>query len=192
MFELHLTLAYVVAHFSDIAERFGVNHKQEDSCRYADAVGFTLKPVCIVGQFFADLGLLALVAKPELFSTEIGLENLGTCGLDQDGAHLWNALAAAGITWDDDAQKFMAYVQTYQDGRFNDVATTGLSGQAARATWAEAVTKSLAKMQEDYVQASPYLSLAETTRARFEVQGITESLNTSPWVTEHDPDEPPF
>lgn len=114
MLSIHLTLAQVVAHLGRIAkndpDRIGTS--ADGGCVYATNDNGVLTPVCIVGQMFADLGLLRLLT---FDPSDLNYPNmLGACSV---GGDFWGTIAKYGITADSDAQEFMHSVQRKQDDR---------------------------------------------------------------------------
>ena len=120
MLNIHITLAYAIAALRGIAEREPDRIGQADggNCIYAVIKEGSLVPVCIVGQFIANEGLLRLLVKNPskyevaTYSDEWNPTNHGACAL---GENVWNSLAAFGVTFDPDAQKFLHCVQVEQD-----------------------------------------------------------------------------
>lgn len=116
MLNIHLTLPQVVGFIRTIAERDPENvaRKSDGSvgCVYMEQNGHIMTPVCIVGQMFADLGLLRLLSeRPSDLSGYT--DGLGACSVQ--GA-FWDALSNYGVTADEDAQRFLREVQYKQDG----------------------------------------------------------------------------
>ena len=116
MLSIHFTLAQVVAMLRTIADREPERIGKSDTggCVYGFVEKGVLVPVCIVGQMFADLGLLRLLLNnpSDLHNGEYGTQNLGACALAAD---FWPELAKYGITADEDAKEFMHTVQRRQD-----------------------------------------------------------------------------
>lgn len=116
MLNIHLTLPQVVNMLRTLSEREPerVGKSETGGCVYGVIEKGVLIPVCIVGQMFADLGLLRLLLNnpSDLHSGEYGTQNLGACALSAD---FWPELAKFGITADDDAKEFMHSVQRRQD-----------------------------------------------------------------------------
>lgn len=111
---INFTLAQVIGYLRAIAirEPDRIGQGEGGSCIYATVDGHTVTPVCIVGQMFADLGLLRLLLSHPNDLTW-GESRASSCGL---GAVLWETLAPFGVTADDDAASFMRLVQSRQDG----------------------------------------------------------------------------
>lgn len=112
MLNIHLTLPQVVGFLRTIAEGepTRIGQGEGGSCVYADSDDGMLTPVCIIGQMFANLGLLRLLLTDpnELFYPNM----LGACGIDSD---FWSYLARYGVTADLDAKEFAHSVQRTQD-----------------------------------------------------------------------------
>jgi len=116
MLNIHLTLPIVVNLLRTIAqrdpERIG---REEDGagCTYATFKDGALTPICIVGQMFADLGLLRLLLydSSDLNST-YHPSQYGACSV---GFGFWDNLTAYGITAEHEAQVFMRDLQAKQD-----------------------------------------------------------------------------
>lgn len=116
MLSIHFTLAQVVAMLSTIVkrdpERVGTGTDGEAGCVYGYITGDkVLTPVCIVGQMFADLGLLRLLmSEPnELVYTSAITTTCGT------SSGFWERVGKFGISADEDAIEFMFNVQRSQD-----------------------------------------------------------------------------
>lgn len=118
MLNIHLTLSQVFGFLSTIVERDpSVVARTSDGkvgCVYAEQNGHVLTPVCIVGQMFADLGLLRLLL---ILPSDVNgySDQHGTCSTYGE---FWNSLAEFGITADEDAKHFMREVQSKQDSGF--------------------------------------------------------------------------
>lgn len=111
---INFTLGQVITHLRAIAKRDPerIGQGEDGSCIYATVNGHVVTPVCIVGQMFADLGLLRLlITHPNDLSW--GESRASSCGF---GSLLWEKLAPFGITADEDAARFMRLVQQRQDG----------------------------------------------------------------------------
>jgi hypothetical protein len=111
---IHFTLAMVVTALGNIARRDPDRIGKSDGgrCVYGVIENGALVPVCIVGQWFSDLGLLRLLLNNPSEVESWNTEMQGACNV---GGHMWEALAAYGITADEDAQKFAHRVQSRQD-----------------------------------------------------------------------------
>jgi hypothetical protein len=116
MLSIHFTLAQVVNMLRIIAEREPerVGKSGSAGCVYGFIDKGVLTPVCIVGQMFADLGLLRLllVSPSDLTDGSYGTANLSACSI---GSGFWEDLSRFGITADEDAKAFMHSVQRKQD-----------------------------------------------------------------------------
>lgn len=118
---LTITAQMVVIGLLDILDRFGHDHVATkpgggSGCIYAvKNESNALVPVCIVGQFFSDLGILAaLLINPN--DPEDGVmcanpANFGAMGADDLGA----ALRARGIALDGHARRILRKAQSEQD-----------------------------------------------------------------------------
>jgi len=116
MLNIHLTLPQVLGFIRTIVARDPEKVAQApgggQGCIYMHVDGHTLTPVCIVGQMFADLGLLRLLRLDPSNLTEYG-DQFGACSVKGE---FWTGLAEYGITADEDAQNFLREVQYKQDG----------------------------------------------------------------------------
>jgi len=120
MLNIHFTLAYVVAALRGIAGREPDRIGQTDggSCIYGVIKEGALVPMCIVGQFVANEGLLRLLIRRPgeyavaTYTDDWNPENYGSCGLGED---VWSTLDNFGVTFDVDAKKFLHCVQVEQD-----------------------------------------------------------------------------
>lgn len=114
MLSIHFTLAQVVTMLNTIVKRdpertgLGTNG---GGCVYGFITEGALVPVCIVGQMFADLGLLRLLMNHPS-DMEYASAMSTTCGMSSS---FWQVLGKYGITADDDAKTFMFDVQRHQD-----------------------------------------------------------------------------
>ena len=106
---------------ADIVDRFGKDHKATNpngagGCIYGVWVDGVLTPVCIVGQFFASLGLLGLLMKNPTatyngFSTEPDQE--GTCEPSFD---MWERIERAIDTeFPEEVRQYLRDAQLCQD-----------------------------------------------------------------------------
>lgn len=119
MFDLHIDLRTAVVGLNDLVQRFGADHRgdrpDEGSCVYVDRVeGVRLIPSCIVGQFFADLGVLRVLL------SEVGVgDQPKNCPLSNEGGlsrEVRDRLADKyGITMDDEAYTLLSEAQGGQD-----------------------------------------------------------------------------
>jgi hypothetical protein len=114
----HLTLAMVIPMLRSIVERFGPDHVgllnpgEGNGCAYVSgAENYRLIPSCIIGQLFADLGLLRLLldAQGSIPDDQVMACNLGPLGTD-----VWEALSEF-VTADEDAKNLIGRVQGKQD-----------------------------------------------------------------------------
>lgn len=119
MLSLHLTLPTVVNMLRNIAQGDPERIGRDDSdggvgCTYASIKNGALVPVCIVGQMFANLGLLRLLLiDPSRLDHEgYTPSQHGACSIEGE---MWASLAENGVTADRDAQTFMRAVQARQD-----------------------------------------------------------------------------
>jgi hypothetical protein len=115
MLSIHFTLPQVIGLLRVLANREPerIGKSGDAGCVYGYVEKGVLTPVCIVGQMFADLGLLRLLlTDPSDLSYGYATPNLGACAVSGD---FWGYLAAFGITADEDAKAFMHSVQRRQD-----------------------------------------------------------------------------
>jgi hypothetical protein len=138
---LHITLPLAIQRLRALAsaepDRMGIidpNNPGAGGCMYITVVDGVLKAVCIIGQFFADFGLLGLLAT--------GFDENGSL-LGQDGmcvldSPLWDRLAAAGVVVDEDAKEFMRTVQVQQDN----------GNDSNPLAWGPAFDKAVSKVRE--------------------------------------------
>lgn len=106
---------------TDIVARFGGDHKASNpngagGCIYGVWVDGVLTPVCIVGQFFASLGLLGLLMKNPT-ATYIGFttepEQEGTCEPNFD---MWARIEQATDTeFPEEVRQYLRDAQLCQD-----------------------------------------------------------------------------
>src|SRR5690242_11272279 len=122
-FWLTITAATVITGFNRILARFGDDHKATNpngsgGCIYAVMNDGIMTPVCIVGQFFADLGLLGLLLSDPTdpsdgaFCTKAQPNNLP--GI----ASAVNDLRHRGIEVEDAAFTILAHAQSVQDSGY--------------------------------------------------------------------------
>lgn len=111
---IHFTLAMVVTALGNIARRDPerVGKSETGRCVYGIIENGALVPVCIVGQWFADLGLLRLLLNNPNEVESWNTDMMGACAVEGD---FWDNLSQFGITADEDAQKFAHGVQKRQD-----------------------------------------------------------------------------
>lgn len=117
MLNIHLTLPIVANMLRLISQRDPERVGREDEgagCTYASVKDGALYPICIVGQMFADLGLLRLLLTDPSDIVDAGYapSNLGACTTNFG---FWESLAKHGVTADEDAKEFMRDVQMKQD-----------------------------------------------------------------------------
>jgi len=140
-----------------VVERFGANHRanlpgSQSGCVYSKMVDGVLTPVCIVGQVFANWGLLGLLLVDfrEPVDPDTGdLSQFGTCIL---GEPMWERLRALGVKVTDDAVHFFRDAQSAQDAGY----TWGFSlayaefrvGERARVAALEALTGEPPRLSE--------------------------------------------
>jgi hypothetical protein len=125
MFNLHINLAMALAGLRSVVDRFGESHVgtmgDGRGCAYVENVdGLRLVPSCIVGQFFADLGILRVltVADDAAF---VGCKIPGSDLRNQGGMskELRTTLADKfGVTMTDEAFTFLTTAQFEQDGEY--------------------------------------------------------------------------
>ena len=130
-FALRITLLMAFNGLRNIVSRFPADHTAggpgQNGCIYAREENGVLVPVCIVGQFFADLGLLrVLLTQGQGYkgtlsdaanASERGSEdNFVLCNLAGLDTSLREMLESTyGITFDDDAFEFLLNAQASQD-----------------------------------------------------------------------------
>jgi len=114
----NLTVKGIRARLVNIRNRFGAdyvpeNPESDNTCTYAVVVDGVLTPVCLIGQMFADMGLLGLLVRDLTDAQDTGhISQEGAC--DTGGA-VWQALAKVGIETDPEAQKYARSAQYGQD-----------------------------------------------------------------------------
>lgn len=139
---IHLIMAVVKNFGPDHLAGTKGNRKNEGvpGCIYVTSEddGYTLVPVCIVGQVFANLGILRAlvmvdgVTDPHEISTPgEGIKQFAAC---TPHAVLWERAAQHGVTFTHEAQEFLRDVQSAQDGgdSWGLAMTTGLNMAQAR------------------------------------------------------------
>lgn len=129
-FALHITLLMAFDGLRSIVERFGPDHIAGDGngCIYAvEKVPGVLAPVCIVGQYFSDLGILRTLTLPSesdllghnggnLTTGEETSTGSGVCNLAGLGSGLREHLESNhGVTFEDNAWRFLMEAQGQQD-----------------------------------------------------------------------------
>lgn len=121
MFNITLGLVEVHAALTRIVNRFGVEHAASapvgnTSCIYAVRSNGVLTPVCIVGQWLADMGLLGVVLSEDEVVQDNGYINPTQEGACTPGAsRIWPRLELLGIHVTEEAQGFLRRVQEIQD-----------------------------------------------------------------------------
>lgn len=139
---INITLAKAVEGLRDVVARFGEDHANGSSCRYAEYEGSRLVPVCLVGQFIADLGFLgALVSNDSMTWDDTIPKQAATCSPNSEFTAY---LAEHGVTFDDDAVWFLQVAQQEQD---------------ASVPWGLAVKNALGRVHDEAVAALPTFSL---------------------------------
>lgn len=119
MLNLHITLYMVLAGFESIVERFGADHTPAvggdgAGCVYmkdGDYEGH-VTPICLVGMFFSDLGILRLLTDKYGGGDSIAG---GMCNLANFGDGIVEHLSNFGVSVDNDARDFLRAAQTRQD-----------------------------------------------------------------------------
>lgn len=135
-FRFHITFNMVFLGLLDIVNRFPSDHvgTNEDGCAYVSSVeGYRLIPSCIVGQFFADLGLLRMLLVNDGSFCGVAVTTPDGTKYNNMGAMSPDArerLADWGVTMDDDAHALLWNTQINQDAKepwpiaFEDALTT--------------------------------------------------------------------
>lgn len=121
MFNLHITLAMALAGLTDIVERFGKHHvatPANGACAYIVKVeGQRLVPECIIGQFFADLGILRVLLSDNAYG--VAIQNCNMQNAPGTGSDEFRELCADfGITFSDEAYSFIRAAQASQDNEY--------------------------------------------------------------------------
>lgn len=121
----HITIKNVVDGLTRIVKRVGRDHiavnpsggSSGNGCVYAVIVDGVLTPVCIVGQFFADLGYLgALVSSNDDGDIAVCYGGLGDGGHNFPGdGTATGALLDHGFTFEDGALRILRDAQAKQD-----------------------------------------------------------------------------
>lgn len=118
MLNIHFTLAYVVSVLTGIAYREPnrVGQEGDGVCIYGVVKNHALVPVCIVGQWFSDEGLLRLLVNtPNSVALTLNDHHPGNEGACALGGEFWDNIEKYGVTADEDAKKFAHCVQSQQD-----------------------------------------------------------------------------
>jgi hypothetical protein len=120
------TLSDAIRHIGNLVKRFGADHEAarpdgQPGCVYAVFQNGSLVPVCIVGQVFADLGILRAVTSSGITLNEMlnaAADDLptqgGACAL-QDA--IWSNAHDMGVLFTNDAREYLRVVQSVQDGQ---------------------------------------------------------------------------
>lgn len=138
MFMTTVTIDKAVTMLIAVVKEFGKDHTARGSasggCQYVVTPSPTLPlvPVCIIGQVFANLGILRAML------TDNGNDQFGACSLDSP---IWHNAEEMGVTFTDDARHFLRCAQNYQD-------SPSKGGQA----WGGALSYALAEAQERVVE----------------------------------------
>ena len=155
---MNITLKMVILGMLDIIERFGEEHSPRDNdrsgmdgCVYATKVkSNALVPVCIVGQFLSDLGILGLTLPDPDSKVE------GICSPHPVNAgnlrDLRPLLAKRGVVMSDGAFMFLDRAQGIQDN-------------ALAGTWGKAVEGALALVVDEGLIGLPEQSFIERAKA---------------------------
>lgn len=158
-FNLNITLRDAVRGFTNIIDQFGPDHKatppegSSGTCVYALVNQYgALVPVCIVGQFFANLGLLRVLLDPDHHESNSVFAEANECNLAGLSSKVRAVLDGHGITVDDDAWTFMGYAQSQQDRNH---------------TWKESVEYAARRLDEDGLVTLVPTSYTESLLATF-------------------------
>lgn len=113
MRQIHITLDDAVLGITNVVRKYGADHTSgggSNGCIYAarDQYG-ALVPVCIVGQFVANYGLLGALVIGDGFSEP---EQYGACEV---GSEMWDRLEEHGMTVTPEARAFLREAQASQD-----------------------------------------------------------------------------
>ena len=149
----HITMNMAVLGLLDILDRFGQDHYASGAgggCIYSTKTDSNaLVPVCIVGQFFADLGILgALLETPN--DRYNGVSGACPTNMGAFANETIDMLNARGITIDEDAQEFLRRAQQEQD---------------SKNTWGYSVERALASAVSQGHIALPETSLIDRAKA---------------------------
>ncbi|HUC21061.1 MAG TPA: hypothetical protein VMR98_06265 [Candidatus Polarisedimenticolaceae bacterium] len=119
---MHFTARDVREGLQRIVDRSNPNKRASDGgntgCVYGKVENGVLVAVCIIGQYIADLGFLGLLldgGKPDYGNDYSTPGFHGACTI---GSSMWDALAAAGVTFDEDAKALSRYTQDAQDSGY--------------------------------------------------------------------------
>lgn len=118
-----VNLATAIALLEGVVAKFGADHRPVSSglgtCIYFDENMETgaLTAVCLVGQGFAELGILRAThrgyAGSNVLDTDRGTENnFAACHLNSP---MWERAEAMGVTFTPKAREFMKDAQNHQD-----------------------------------------------------------------------------
>lgn len=119
------TLADAIRHIGNLVKRFGADHEAmrpdgQPGCVYAVFQNGSLVPVCIVGQVFADLGILRAVLGAVTLNDMLKADpddlpsQSGACSLN-DG--MWSRAHDMGVLFTNEAREYLRVVQSVQDGQ---------------------------------------------------------------------------
>jgi len=193
-FNFNITLALAVSRLRAIAadnpDRIGKTN--EGGCVYFNVddqlSGLPMTAVCIIGQFFADFGLLGLLS--------FGFNEAGSTTGQESACFteggFWSRLKDHGITADPAAQKFMRDVQLKQDGgdtwsvAFNTAVERIISDERAR------IDAEVSDYRINLEGDSPFLHLLANDVAISTPEEPLLPWDVAPWTDAQDPDEPPF
>ena len=166
IFQTTITLAAAAKALVSIVQEVGPEHTASNNggngCTYYTTDGHRLNPVCIVGRYLSDLGVLRATIDPACGEPD------GICSV---GFELWNRLADMGVIVEQDAQVFLRQAQMVQDDG---------------GTWAAAVAKAIEVMEEKAIaevreQFNPLRELGETLPVPApEPEPVVESFDPDP------------
>jgi hypothetical protein len=147
MNRITVSLMQAVSLIKAVVDRFPSDHQGNTdgsgSCVYIDtydeATGDRhddnplrrLSPVCIVGQVFADLGILRAMLQAN------GIDQFGSCNPNgEDGMAIFANAEQMGVSFTEDAQWFLTNVQSEQDAGtpWPQAFTSGLTETLQRIT----------------------------------------------------------